>query len=144
MKTLINHAKTRFSAISRNEKLARVFVMGFLIPFDPETALLADIKTCVSEAVTNCVVHAYPEKEDPDNPVFLELKLYDDGSLTITVTDRGVGIADVEAARQPFFTTDREGERSGMGLPIMEAFSERFGIVSSPKGTRVTMKMHIR
>lgn len=144
MKTLINHARVEFSAVSRNENTARIFVMGFLIPFDPETVKLADIKTCVSEAVTNAVVHAYPGKEDPKNPVYLDLKLYDDDSVTITVADRGVGIPDVERARQPFFTTDREGERSGMGLPIMEAFSESFRIASSPKGTRVTMKLHIR
>ena len=144
MKTLIDHAKTKFSAISRNEKLARVFVMGFLIPFDLETAKLADVKTCVSEAVTNAVVHAYPGREDPKNPVMLELKLYDNGTLTVTVADQGVGIRDLEEARQPFFTTDREGERSGMGLPIMETFSDSFRIITSPKGTRVTMKFKVK
>jgi len=142
MKNTVNYAKAAFPAVSQNEALARVLVTGFLIPLGVNPETLADIKTCVSEAVTNAVVHAYRGTEEKG--VVLEMKAYDDDTLTVRVSDKGKGIADIEKAMEPFYTTDREGERSGMGLPIMQSFSEKLTILSSPKGTRVTMKMRLK
>ncbi len=140
MKTLKNKAKTQFLALSENESFARIFTAGFVRNLGVTPSLLADIKTVVSEAVTNAIVHGYRGRDAESSLVFLELKYYSDKTLIITVTDRGCGIPDIEEAMQPFFTTDAEGERSGMGLPIMDAFSDSLRLTSSPKGTRVTMK----
>ena len=99
-----------------------------------------DIKTAVSEAVTNCIVHAYPDRL---GKVSMRLRLFEDNTLEIQVKDWGVGIADVEQARQPLYTTGTE-ERSGMGFTIMESFMTEFRISSVPgKGTTVHMKRRI-
>ena len=140
MKELKNHARVQFSALSENENFARVTTVGFLMNLGVGPEALADLKTVVSEAVTNAIVHGYRGREGARCTVLLDLKYYSDRSLVITVADRGVGIGNVEEAMKPFFTTDREGERSGMGLPIMQAFTDAMMIRSSPKGTRVVMK----
>ena len=140
MKTLVNAARLRFPALSENEGFARIVTAGFVMRLGVTPALLADIKTMVSEAVTNAVVHGYRDADGRDRFVFLELKFWSDRTLVITVTDRGRGIENVERAMEPFFTTDRAGERSGMGLPIMRAFSDSFRITSRPGLTRVVMR----
>ena len=140
MKELKNHARVQFSALSENENFARVTTVGFLMNLGVGPEILADLKTVVSEAVTNAIVHGYRGENGARCRVLLDLKFYSDRSLVITVTDWGVGIGNVEEAMKPFFTTDREGERSGMGLPIMQAFTDAMLIRSSPKGTRVIMK----
>ena len=140
MKTLVNAARLRFAALGENEGFARIVTAGFLMRLDVTPALLADIKTMVSEAVTNAIVHGYRGMDGIGEWVFLELKYYSDRTLVITVTDKGRGIPDVKAAMEPFFTTDREGERSGMGLPIMRAFSDSMRILSRPGLTRVVMR----
>ena len=143
MKEIVNAVKTRFPALGENEAVARVITTGFLMHVGVTPALLADVKTVVSEAVTNAIVHGYRGRDGRHCPVYLDLALYADRTLVITVRDRGRGIEDVEQAMQPFFTTDREGERSGMGLPIMEAFTDKMKIVSSPRGTKVVMKKRL-
>lgn len=131
-----------FLAHSANESLARILVSGFLMEKRLSAEELADIKTAVSEAVTNAVVHAYRDRED--GVVRLDVCLYADGRLKMTVTDKGCGIEDVERARTPFFTTDREHERSGMGFAIMETFMDRVRVTSRVgRGTRVVMEKRL-
>ncbi|MDD6313208.1 MAG: anti-sigma F factor [Firmicutes bacterium] len=137
-RTVTNEMKLRFSAISENESFARVVISGFVMRLGVTPGTLADIKTAVSEAVTNSIVHAY--KGHKDGKVELSAKSYDDGTVIITVADKGCGIPDIELAREPFYTTDRESERSGMGFAIMESFMNRVRVSSVPdKGTRVVM-----
>ncbi|MBQ4037248.1 MAG: anti-sigma F factor [Clostridia bacterium] len=140
MREIRNAARVKFCAISENEAFARVVTAGFLMKMNVTAEELADLKTMVSEAVTNAIVHGYRGRDGAKCIVTLELKYYSDGLLQVTVADRGCGIPDVEAAMTPFFTTDKEGERSGMGLPIMQAFSDSLRIATSPRGTRVVMK----
>ncbi|MBR3837310.1 MAG: anti-sigma F factor [Clostridia bacterium] len=140
MKEMVNCARVRFPALGENEGFARLLTAGFLMHLQVTPAILADVKTMVSEAVTNAIVHGYRGREGKKCFVFLELKFYSDRTLMITVTDLGRGIDNVEDAMEPFFTTDREGERSGMGLPIMQAFSDSLRIRSRPGRTVVTMR----
>lgn len=140
MKEIVNAARVRFAALGENESFARTVTAGFLMHLEVTPAFLADVKTMVSEAVTNAVVHGYRGKDGRGCFVTLDLKCYSDRTLVMSVTDHGRGIENVSAAMEPFFTTDREGERSGMGLPIMNAFSDSLRITSRAGFTRVTMK----
>lgn len=135
-----NYIAIEFPSRSVNEGLARAAVAAFAAQLDPTLDELGDIKTAVSEAVTNCIVHAYP---DTIGPVTLKARILPDHVLDIIVKDRGCGIADVEAACRPMFTTGGE-ERSGMGITIMESFMTEFRLTSTPgKGTTVHMKRRI-
>lgn len=135
-----NYIKLEFPSFSSNESFARAAAAGFAAQLDPTLDELGDIKTAVSEAVTNCIVHAYP---DTIGPVILKARILDDNVLDIVVKDRGRGIEDVEQARKPMFTTGGE-ERSGMGITIMESFMTEFRLSSVPgKGTTVHMKRKI-
>ena len=137
---MTNRMKVEFDSISANEAFARVTVAAFLTQLNPSVEEVADVKTAVSEAVTNCIVHAYPETI---GPVILRARLLPDNVLDIMVKDRGCGIADLEQACRPMFTTGGE-ERSGMGITIMESFMTEFRISSVPgKGTTVHMKRRI-
>ena len=130
-----NEMKLIFDARSVNESFARVAVAAFIAELNPTLDEIADIKTAVSEAVTNCIVHAYP---DAIGPVILCQICGDE--VSITVSDTGAGIADVSKAMEPFYTTKPELERSGMGFSFMEAFMDRLEVVSEPgKGTSVHM-----
>lgn len=140
MKEIVNSARVHFLALGENESFARIVTAGFLMNLGVTPALLADLKTVVSEAVTNSIVHGYRGMDGKRCKVSLELKCDSKRLLTITVSDRGIGIPNIEEALQPFFTTDREGERSGMGLPIIQAFCDSVKIVSSPRGTKVVMR----
>lgn len=131
-----NEVTMRFAGKSCNEAFARAVVGAFAAPLDPTMEELSDLKTAVSEAVTNCIVHAYPEA-----PGMIELSCfsYPDRSITILVRDEGIGIPDVKAARTPMYTTG-SGERSGMGFTIMEKFMTSLQVESqSGQGTTVTM-----
>lgn len=129
-----------FTSRSANEGFARAVAACFATRLDPTLDEVADIKTAVSEAVTNAIVHAYPEKL---GKVRLRLRLFEDGRLEIAVQDWGVGIADVEQARTPLFTTGNE-ERSGMGFTIMESFMDTLKVRSAPgKGTTVVMSRRL-
>ena len=137
---MLNQVKITFAGRSVNEGFARAALAAFLVQLDPTVPQLADMKTAVSEAVTNCIVHAYPETI---GPVILRARLLPDNVLDIMVKDRGCGIADLEQACRPMFTTGGE-ERSGMGITIMESFMTEFRISSVPgKGTTVHMKRRI-
>ena len=140
MKEIVNMTRERFPALGENESFARIVTAGFLMHLSVTPSLLADIKTMVSEAVTNSIVHGYRNRDPKKSFVTLELKCLSDRTLVITVTDQGRGIDNVDAALEPFFTTDREGERSGMGLPIIKAFSDGLRIFSRQGLTRVTMR----
>ena len=136
----INEAKLTFLSRSANEGFARTAAACFAAQLDPTLDEINDIKTAVSEAVTNAIVHAYPDRL---GRVKLKLRLFEDSLLEITVQDWGVGIADVAQARTPLFTTGNE-ERSGMGFTIMESFMDTLRVRSTPgKGTTVTMRRRI-
>ena len=135
-----NYMNLEFPSKSCNEAFARSAVACFAAQLDPTLDELGDIKTAVSEAVTNCIVHAYP---DSLGVIILKARILPDNVLDISVKDRGCGIADIEQARKPMFTTGGE-ERSGMGITIMESFMTEFRITSTPqKGTTVHMKRKI-
>ena len=141
MKTKANNEVTlAFPSRSSNEGFARAAVSCFAAQMDPTLNELEDIKTAVSEAVTNAIVHAYPDRLGKGA---LKLRLKEGGILEILVRDWGVGIADVEQARTPLFTTGSE-ERSGMGFTIMESFLDKLTVKSTPgKGTVVSMRKRI-
>ena len=132
-----NEALIRFPSLSANEAFARSVTAAFAAQLDPTLDELGDLKTAVSEAVTNAIVHAYPDRI---GPVTLRLRRLPDNVLEITVKDKGLGIPDVQQARQPMFTTGGP-ERSGMGLTIMESFTNSLTIRSAPgRGTTVRMR----
>ena len=136
----VNEAKIAFLSRSANEGFARTTAACFAAQLDPTLDEVADIKTAVSEAVTNAIVHAYP---DCLGKIVMRLRLFDGGVLEIQVKDSGVGIPDVDRARTPLFTTGGE-ERSGMGFTIMESFMDGLKVRSQPgKGTAVTMRKHL-
>jgi len=131
-----NYLKAEFSSKSINEGLARIIVSGFIMPLDPTIEELADVKTAVSEAVTNSIIHGY---EGKDGKVFLELSLKE-RELTVKVHDDGIGISDIEQAREPLFTSKPECDRSGMGFTVMESFMDSLHIISEQgQGTTVIM-----
>ena len=132
-----NETVIRFPSLSSNEAFARSVTAAFAAQMDPTLDELGDVKTAVSEAVTNAIVHAYPDRI---GPVTLRLRRLPDNVLEITVKDGGRGIEDVALARQPMFTTGG-AERSGMGLTIMESFMNSLTIRSAPgRGTTVRMR----
>ncbi len=132
-----NTMKAEFPSLSQNESLARALISAFLMQMNPTVSELADIKCAVSEAVTNCTVHAY---RDTVGPILLTAKAYSDRSVRIEIKDRGCGIEDIAAAMQPMFTTDRENERSGLGFTVMESFCDKIRVISKPcKGTKITL-----
>ncbi len=132
-----NQARVFFSAKSENEGFARLFAAGFLAQLDPTISELTDIKTAISEAVTNAIIHGYEKQEG-----LVELFCgYIGRHIYIEVSDKGKGIADIEQAREPLYTSKPELERSGMGFTIMETFMENVRIKSKPdKGTRIYME----
>ncbi len=133
----INEMKLILPSCSVNEGMARAAVSAFCSQLNPNTAELGDIKCAVSEAVTNCIVHAY---RDTIGQIYITVTLYEGNMIKIKIRDKGCGIPDVKCARQPLYTTDREGERSGMGFTVMESFTDRVTVSSSVgKGTSVVM-----
>ncbi|MCL2030728.1 MAG: anti-sigma F factor [Oscillospiraceae bacterium] len=140
MKAPLNEVRLRFLSRSRNEAFIRSAVAAFCAPADPTLEELGDIKTAVSEAVTNCIVHAYP---DSLGWIAVRARLFEDGLLELTVRDRGRGIENIAAARAPMFTTGG-AERSGMGFTIMESFMDLVRVRSAPgKGTTLTLRRRL-
>lgn len=138
---MLNSVKITFASRSVNESFARAAMAAFLVQLDPTVPQLADLKTAVSEAVTNCIVHAYPESI---GPVTLTAALYEGGLVRITVSDRGVGIPDVAKAMEPLFTTGNPDERAGLGFAVMQSFMDKVRVSSTPgRGTRVTMSKRL-
>ena len=135
-----NEMKLEFVSKSSNEAFARISVAAFASQLDPSIDELADIKTAVSEAVTNCIIHGY---ENTMGIVKVECKLKNNW-IEIQVSDSGKGIEDIELARKPLYTTKANLERSGMGFTIMESFMDELKIESIPNmGTKITMKKYI-
>lgn len=140
--------KLEIAAIGKNESFARSTVAAFALPLNPSLSELSDIKTAVSEAVTNCIVHAYGRRgeERESDRIVIECQLETasagetGGVLHIVITDYGCGIEDVEQALQPFYTTLSDDERSGMGFTIMQTFMTDFS-VTSEKGKGTTVRM---
>ena len=136
--TIMNRMKLEFLNRSENESFARVAVAAFAAPLDPTVEELTEIKTAVSEAVSNAIIHAYSEEED--GWVTVECSIEGDGRVTIIVADTGTGIEDVALAREPLYTSRPGEERSGMGFTVMESFMDRVEVESAPgQGTKVTM-----
>ena len=136
-----NYMSIEFPSRSSNEAFARSAVACFAAQLDPTLEELGDIRTAVSEAVTNCIVHAYP---DSIGLIAVRCRMLKDHTLDIVVKDKGVGIPDLEKARQPLFTTGGS-DRSGMGFTIMESFMTTFSVTSIPgRGTTVHMRRKLQ
>ena len=135
-----NEMQVRFGTNSENESLARMVIAGFAMRMDPNLEELADIKTAVSEAVTNCIIHGYSEA---DGEIVLNSWMIKN-EIFIEIIDFGCGIKDIEKAMEPMYTTRPELHRSGMGFAFMEAFMDDLKVESEPgKGTRIWMKKRI-
>ena len=140
--TIKNKFKMSVPARSVNEAFARTVVSAFVAQLDPTVEEINDIKAAVSEAVTNCIVHAYSggEYSDTIGVIELEAKIMSDDTVYIRVRDKGCGIADISQAKLPLFTTCVEGERAGLGFAVMESFMDKLKVSSKVgKGTTVTM-----
>ena len=136
-----NKIVLKFYSNSENEGLARSCISSLMLPFNPSISQLSDVKTAVSEAVTNAIVHGYP---DGVGIVTLEAEI-DEDELHIKISDDGVGIENTERAVEPFFTTGAENERSGMGFTIMKTFMDGFDLKSSPnQGTTVLLSKKLK
>ena len=136
----LNTEKITFPSRSVNEGFARSALSAFAAQADPTLDELADVKTAVSEAVTNCIVHAYA---NTIGPITLTAALYEDGTLRVAVADKGCGIPDVSKAMEPLFTTGG-AERAGLGFAVMESFMDSVKVRSAPgKGTRVTLSKRL-
>ena len=137
----INEMKLVIPRRSANESFARVAVASFVAQLDPTIEELTEIKTAVSEAVTNCIVHAYREQIGSIN---IAVKLYEQGRILIRVRDTGCGIENIEKAMEPLFTTAGE-ERAGLGFAVMESFMDKLKVLSKPgKGTTITMEKKLK
>lgn len=135
-----NFMEVKFKALSVNEGFARVCVAGFCVQLNPSVDELGDIKTAVSEAVTNCVVHAYPK----GNGIITMRCEIENDNIKITISDSGIGIKDIQKAREPFFTTKPSEERSGMGFAVMESFMDKVDVTKNESGgISVTMYKQI-
>lgn len=133
----MNEMNVSFLSCSANEGFARAVVSAFVAQMDPTIDEISDIKTAVSEAVTNCIVHAY---RNTLGMIYISARLYEDGGVQIRIRDKGCGIEDVQKAREPLFTTGGE-ERAGLGFAVMESFMDDVLVTSRvQKGTTVTLK----
>ena len=136
-----NHMTLEFPSKSSNEAFARSAVACFAAQLDPNLEELGDIRTAVSEAVTNCIVHAYPDKL---GMITIRCRILKDNTLDVVIKDKGIGISNLEQARRPMFTTGGS-DRSGMGFTIMESFMTTFDVISEPgKGTTVHMRRKLQ
>ena len=136
-----NYMTLEFPSKSSNEAFARTSVACFAAQLEPTLEEIGDVRTAVSEAVTNCIVHAYPDRL---GPIVVRCRILKDNTLDIVIKDKGVGISDLEQARRPSFTTGGS-DRSGMGFTIMESFMTTLEVTSEPgKGTTVHMRRRIR
>lgn len=134
---LINEMKLMFLSKSVNESFARTTIAAFITGLDPTISELTDIKTAVSEAVTNSIVHAY---KDTVGIIYMYAQIYDAGKIVIKIRDKGLGIEDVKKAMEPLFSTGGE-ERAGLGFAVMQSFMDRIKVASKPgKGTTVILE----
>ena len=132
----INEMKLSFLSKSTNESFARSAVASFILQLDPTISQMADIKTAVSEAVTNCIIHAYKDKL---GTIYITAQIFEGNRVVIKIRDRGCGISDIEQAMEPLFTTGGE-ERAGLGFAVMQSFTDKLRVTSTPnKGTTITL-----
>lgn len=137
---VINQFKMQLSGKSANESFARVAVGAFIAQLDPVIEEISDIKTAVSEAVTNCIVHAYKETT---GDIYISVKILSDNRVMIRIRDKGCGIPDIEKAMEPLFTTGGS-ERAGLGFAVMQSFTDKIRVTSAvEKGTTVTFYKRI-
>lgn len=137
MKT-VNEMSVNFPSKSCNESLARSIVAAFVMNLDPTVNELSDIKTAVSEAVTNCIVHGYRRTE---GTIYIKGRITENNKVTIKIRDRGCGIDDIKKAMEPLFTTAPEEERAGLGFAVMQSFCDRVRVKSEKgRGTIVTLE----
>lgn len=140
MSEVINEMNLNFLSRSCNEGFARTSIAAFVSQLDPTIDELADIKTAVSEAVTNCIVHGH---KSGIGKIYISSKIYDNGKIVIKIKDKGCGIPDVKQAMEPLFTTGGS-ERSGLGFAVMQSFMDKIKVISKPeKGTSVTLQKFI-
>lgn len=134
-----NCMEIKFKAIAENEAFARNVVASFILPLNPSISELEDIKTAVNEAITNVIVHAYPEK-----PGYVNMKIVtNNNKILISITDNGIGIQDIERALTPFYTSKPNQERSGMGFTVMESFMDKLEVKNNKEGVTVNMEKEI-
>ena len=144
MNKVINEMEIKFKALSVNESFARASIAGFCLQINPSLDELTDVKTAVSEAITNSIVHAY-RQIDNRSIVVCSVKLYENRQVEIIIRDFGVGIANLEQAKQPFFTTKPTQERSGMGFTVMESFMDSVQVSNeSDGGLKVVLTKQIK
>ena len=140
MRKPINEMKLVIPSRSANEGYARTAVAAFVAQLDPAVDELSDLRTAVSEAVTNCIVHAYPNEI---GNIYIHARLFPDGRVQVKIRDRGCGIPNISQAMEPLFTTGGE-DRSGLGFSVMESFTDKLKVRSTAgKGTTVTMDKYI-
>lgn len=138
---ILNEIRFRMPSLSVNESVARAVVSSFLIQEDPTIEELSDIRTAVSEAVTNAIVHGY---RNCSGDIELTVRLLPERTVYIRIRDKGCGIANIEQAMEPLFTTAPEEERSGLGFSVMQTFMDRLSVRSAPgKGTTITMRKRL-
>lgn len=135
---IMNEMKLSFLSRSANESFARVAVASFFAQLDPTVDEMTDIKTAVSEAVTNCIVHGYAETL---GVIYIHARILGDNVITVRIKDKGCGIPDIKQAMEPMFTTCKTGERAGLGFAVMQSFMDSVRVYSTPgKGTTVVLK----
>lgn len=136
----VNEMKFEFISKSSNESFARATVSAFVAQLDPTISELADIKTAVSEAVTNCIVHAYKQNM---GIIYIAVQIFENGKIVIKIRDKGCGIENVNQAMEPMFTTGGD-ERAGLGFAVMQSFMDKVSVRSAPgRGTRVILTKHL-
>lgn len=137
-----NEMKLSFPSYSENERFSRIAVSGFLTQLDPQIDELSEIKTAVSEAVTNCIVHGY---RDTVGEVYIQVRILEKDTVYIKIRDKGCGIDNIEQAMEPMFTTAPEEERAGLGFAVMESFMDKIKVRSAKnKGTTVVMEKTLK
>ena len=130
---ILNELKMTFPSLSENERFSRLAVSGFLSQLNPQVDELSDIKTAVSEGVTNCIVHAY---RDTIGYIYMHIRIFEGSRIYIKIRDKGCGIKDISRAMEPLFTTAPDEERAGLGFAVMESFMDKIKVKSSEgKGT---------
>lgn len=138
---VLNEMKLQIESRSVNEAFARAAVAAFAAQLDPNVEEISDIKTAVSEAVTNCIVHAYAESV---GKIYIWAGIYENNSFKVKIRDKGCGIADIKQAMEPLFTT-LGGERAGLGFAVMESFCDKIKVTSKPgRGTTVTLEKYFK
>jgi len=146
MKRIVNEMKLRLPAVGTNEAVARSVISVFVAELNPTVEDLGDLRCAVSEAVTNCIVHAYKHLPPSERGfIYISARIYEGREVTVEISDNGCGIEDLELALTPAYTTGDIGERCGMGFLVMESFTDSLKVKSKPgRGTTVLMKKTLR